>query len=297
MTSKVCEVQPPGTRQTCSYWPASTSTALPTSTAPADLYFAVSLVLLTVTIWPEQHLVDGDVFHQLDFGSTFLFSILEVLTLLYSPERRFSSPTLLRILMFFSVCSTFVALLFVLLNRAAFEIMAHNIDYVNDFTVALVDALLVATVVRSPANHPGRELAIRKGCGQRFARQIAVVATFVPITLSFGQIILYNFMGATERGHLLGERPAHFLEFIFDCVGAAINFWFCLDSKNLAEELARQIMISSDEVVVVIDPESATSVHAAVAVLARQPVRASSAGTAIRTVILRRAPSPSGRSA
>ena len=178
--------------------------------------------------------------------------------------------------MFFSVCSTFVALLFVLLNRSAFEVMAHNIDYVNDFTVALVDALLVATVVRSPANHPGRDLRTQKGCGQRFGKQIAMVATFVPITLSFGQIIIYNFMGATARGHLIGERPAHFLEFIFDCVGAAINFWFCLDSKSLAEELARQIMISSDEVVVVIDPESNTSVHTAEEVAVRSPYTRSS---------------------
>jgi len=94
------------------------------------LYFAVSLVLLVVTAWPKEHLVDGGVFHIVDFGSNFLFSLVEVLALVYSPERNFSSPMLLRMLMFFSVCSTFVALMFVLLNRSAFETLAHNIDYV-----------------------------------------------------------------------------------------------------------------------------------------------------------------------
>jgi hypothetical protein len=184
-------------------------------------YFAIGLTLLFVMAWPVQHLVDGDVFHQLDFGSTFLFSLVEVLTLLYSPERRFTSPTLLRALMFFSVCSTFVALLLIVLNRGAFEIFAHNIDYINDFTVALIDSLLVSTVVRSPAIHPGREelkQGTREKLCQAYGRQLAIAATFVPLAMSSGQILLYNFLGVDLRGHLLGERPAHCVEFLFDCV-------------------------------------------------------------------------------
>ena len=227
------------------------------------MYFATSLVLLAVVAWPQQHLVDGDVFHYLDFGCTFLFSLIEVLTLVYSPERRFSSPTLLRFLMFFSVCSTSVAFLFICLNRSAFEVIAHNIDYANDFTIAMVDLLLVSTVIRSPASHPGRDLATQgRLCGP-LGKQIAVGATYVPLGMSFLQVSVYNCFGLNLRGHLLGERPAHVLEFVFDLVGAAINFWFCLDSKMLAEELTRQIMLAPDEVVVVIDPESTRSVHAA----------------------------------
>lgn len=227
------------------------------------LYFAVSLVLLLVSAWPGEHLVDGGVFHVLDFGSNFLFSLTEVFTLLYSPERRFSAPMLLRILMFFSVCSTFVGTLLIVLNRSVFEVLAHNIDYVNDFTVALVDSLLVSTVVRSPASHPGRTLQPRGKPCESYGKQIALLATFVPVTLSFLQVLVYNGLGVDLRGHLLGERPAHVLEFIFDGLGAAINFWFCLDSKMLAEDLVRQIMIAPDELVVVIDPESKTSVHTA----------------------------------
>ena len=34
-----------------------------------------------------------------------------------------------RFLIFFSVASTFVALLFLMLNLEAFEILAHNVDY------------------------------------------------------------------------------------------------------------------------------------------------------------------------
>ena len=224
-------------------------------------YFAVSLVLLVISLWPEEHVVDSGAFHLLDFGGAFVFSLIEVLTLLYSPERRFSSPALLRCLMFFSVCSTSVALLFTLLNRSKFEVTAHNINYVNDFVIALVDSLLVSTVVRSPARHPGRG-ARHASCGA-LGTPVAVLATLVPLSLSFGQVALYNGLGADARGHMLGERPAHWLEFVFTMVGAAINFWFCLDSRMLAEELTRQIMIAPDEFVVVIDPTSNTSVHTA----------------------------------
>ena len=44
----------------------------------AILYFAVSVVLLIVVLYPVQHLVDGGTFHLLDFSSNFLFSIVEV---------------------------------------------------------------------------------------------------------------------------------------------------------------------------------------------------------------------------
>ena len=197
------------------------------------------------------------------FGSTFLFALIEVLTLLFSPERRFTNPSLLRVLMFFSVCTTFVSFLLIVLSRETFEVISHNMDYLNDFVVALVDSLLVSTVVRSPAIHPGRGgIARGKQCGVH-GKRLAMLATFVPLTLSFLQIALYNGMGIDARGELLGERPAHVLEFVFDCVGAGINFWFCLDSKMLAEELTRQIMLAPDEVVVVIDPSSTTSVHTA----------------------------------
>lgn len=234
------------------------------------LYFAVSVVLLIVTVCQMNatdgvHIVDSEAFHMIDFGSNFVFSITEVLTLVYSPERRFTAPILLRILMFFSVNSTFVGALLIALNRSAFEVLAHNIDYINDFTVATVDSILVSTVVRSPASHPGQLMSPRRSKGpcDGYGKQIAMVATLVPVSMSFAQVLVYNFFGVDFRGHLLGERPAHVLEFIFDGVGAVINFWFCLDSKMLAEELTRQIMIAPDELVVVIDPESKTSVHTA----------------------------------
>lgn len=66
-----------------------------------------------------------------------------------------------RFLIFFSVASTFVALLFLMLNLEAFEILAHNVDYMNDVAKALVDSLLIATVVRRPSYHTGRRKKVR----------------------------------------------------------------------------------------------------------------------------------------
>lgn len=210
------------------------------------IFFSVNLVLLVVTyrsIEYGEKLVDGDVFHRLDFGSAFLFALVEVLTLVYSPERRFTNPLLLKVLMFANVCSTFTGLLFMWLNRGAFETLAHNIDYCNELSMALIDALLVSTIVLQKSSGDAPE---RRCCNllTQQPRLAVVAATFFPIVISGCQLLIYNGFGVDARGHVLGELAAHVLEFVFNTVGATINFWFCLDSKFLADTLASQIMIA-----------------------------------------------------
>lgn len=229
------------------------------------LFLAVNVVLMVVTIRVisfGESLVDPGVFHTLDFGSTFLFSLVEVLTLVYSPERRFSSPTLLKFLMFVNVCSTFTALLFITLNRSVFERLSHNIDYFNELSMALIDALLVSTILIAPMESP-TPAEDRPGWCVCFVRpKLAVAAaTLIPILISGTQLMVYNAFGVDTKGHVLGERAAHVLEFAFNAIGATINFWFCLDSKFLADQLTRQIMLAPDEMRTVIDPLSPSGLH------------------------------------
>ena len=127
--------------------------------------------------------------------------------------------------------------------------------------IAIAATRIRGGVVRSPVTH-SYWLSQLCGCDV-FLKHCVVLATLVPLFLCTGQLVLYNGLGVDEHGHYLGEPAAHVLEFSFDGLAAAINFWFCLDSRALAEELTRQIMIAPNELVVVIDPESSTSVHAA----------------------------------
>jgi len=58
-----------------------------------------------------------------------------------------------------------------------------------------------------------------------------------------------------------GEVPAHYLEFAFGTLCAGGNFWFCVDSMALADQLKRQIMLAPEGLTVVIDPFSRHGVH------------------------------------
>jgi hypothetical protein len=47
------------------------------------------------------------------------------------------------------------------------------------------------------------------------------------------QLALYNLPWA-------GERPAHYVEFVFSGVCAAVTFCFCIDSMVLADRLKQE---------------------------------------------------------
>ncbi len=70
-----------------------------------------------------------------------------------------------------------------------------------------------------------------------FGPPLAVAATLILFGLSIAQACLYNGLGKDSDGALYGERPAHVLEFLSNGIGAAINFWFCLDSKTIVEAI------------------------------------------------------------
>ena len=69
-----------------------------------------------------------------------------------------------------------------MLNLEAFEILAHNVDYMNDVAKALVDSLLIATVVRRPSSHTGRRKKVRsKNRGGKQEHKKRAHTPFCPI--------------------------------------------------------------------------------------------------------------------
>jgi hypothetical protein len=58
-----------------------------------------------------------------------------------------------------------------------------------------------------------------------------------------------------------GEQVAHYLEFAFAAVSAAVSFWFTTDSMLVSDRLKLEIMLAPSDVQVVVDGLSRRAVH------------------------------------
>ena len=145
--------------------------------------------------------VRPDFFHRFEFTAAFLFSVVSTLSLVFSPERRFDSPALLRLLLFGNVGTTFLSACLVWTNVERFETLSHEVEYSNELTMALLDLILVQALVQRP-----------DGWTQKAA---AVGSVVMAMGVAVLQLTVYNL------GH---EQAAHCLEFSFGVVSAAVAF-------------------------------------------------------------------------
>ena len=66
-------------------------------------------------------------------------AVLEVISLVSTPKSLLSiyaNPLILKLIMFFNIVATLVPALLVSLNLERFEIISHEIEYVNELTVS-----------------------------------------------------------------------------------------------------------------------------------------------------------------
>lgn len=145
--------------------------------------------------------------------------------------------------MLVNVSATWVAAVLVFISLEKFETVAHELEYVNEFTMACVDLLIVLDVL------------VLGGRWRVYQVSVSVLACAVPVV----NLTLYN----AHVFHVVpaGERIAHYFEFTFNIVSSAISFWLCIDSMLLANKLKIDIMLAPPELTVVIDELSRRSVH------------------------------------
>lgn len=166
------------------------------------------------------------VFHNLEFWSTFVFNVIDLIALSYSPQSsKYSHPATLKLLVFFNAGLAFGSCLLVTIDLEKFEILSHELEYTNELTIAIFDVIILMSIMPTAKNG--------------FVSWIAVcVAGCVAVT----QLGVYNLSGWTADGDSKGETAAHYLEFAFGAVSAGITFWFTMDNKISAEKQLRQQM-------------------------------------------------------
>uniref|UniRef100_A0A7S0Q800 Uncharacterized protein n=1 Tax=Coccolithus braarudii TaxID=221442 RepID=A0A7S0Q800_9EUKA len=178
-----------------------------------------------------------EVFHRIEFTTTFLFALVTTIALVFSPERRFSSPLLLRAIVLMNVCVSFIGMALVYIALEKFMTASHELEYMNELCMAIVDLLIVLTVL----NGEGR------------SRVTPVTAAALAVSVPVLNLALFNL------GH---ERKAHYVEFAFNMVSAAVSFWLCTDSMLLANRLKIDIMLAPEGLVgVVVDEAVACQAH------------------------------------
>ena len=160
-------------------------------------------------------------YHLTEFWATFCYAGVEAFALVYTP-RALSSistrPLLLKVLLFFDVVATFVPACLVTANLERFERVAHEVEYSNELTMAFVNLVLLASLLRRRDDDPGSD-----------GRTTAWIAGGAAACAAL-QIVVYN------SGTPGCERNAHFLEFSFAILSSFVTFWFCLDNRSIGEE-------------------------------------------------------------
>ena len=118
----------------------------------------------------------------------------------------YNNPLALRVILFFNIVAASMPAVLVSLNHEYFEIVSHEIEYCNELTMSFVDLVLLWSLCRFEGT----------------PTLIAGIASSVALV----QLAVYNGIGRDEGGGMLGEVPAHYLEFCFEITSSLIAFCF-----------------------------------------------------------------------
>mmetsp|Transcript_11010 Transcript_11010/g.24288 ORF Transcript_11010/g.24288 Transcript_11010/m.24288 type:complete len:305 (-) Transcript_11010:379-1293(-) len=200
------------------------------SLAIACLVYCGINIALIVTNYVNSHNEDDppvseQSFHVLEFWGTFLFAVVECISLTSTPKsilNIYNNPHALRLILFFNIVAASLPAILVTLNYEYFEIISHQIEYLNELTMSFVDLVLLWSLCQ----YEGTSL------------MLAGIASIVAVV----QLAVYNGMGKTESGDMVGEVPAHYLEFTFGIISSLIAFWFCMDNKIMCGKEIGEIL-------------------------------------------------------
>ncbi|KAJ1453580.1 hypothetical protein M885DRAFT_275723 [Pelagophyceae sp. CCMP2097] len=188
-------------------------------------------------------------FHMTEFWATAIYAIVEAFALVYTPRALssvYDRPLLLKVVVFFDIVAALVPALLVTAALERFEVCAHEIEYLNEFTMSFVDLVLLASLVRR--SNARSKSAGRAPYFQDLENLLNVGIALLSTCIAVLQVGIYNFAAADA------ETAAHYCEFTFAILSAFITFAFCMDNKAAADEEMNAIMYGNHR-----DCESCTS--------------------------------------
>eukprot|EP00957_Ditylum_brightwellii_P188258 14331203-Ditylum_brightwellii.AAC.1 len=201
----------------------------------------ISLLFANYINWkhPDNPPVNDVVYHLVEFWATFGFALVECIALANTPKSLYDitnnsgdqNPLLLRMVMFLNIVATAVPALLVSFNIETFEILSHEIEYINELTMSFIDVVLLVSLWNSSKdknnnNHNSKTTVLS-----------ATTTTGIAFLVAIVQLGVYNLMGYdTETHDMVGETLGHYLEFGFEIISSLILFWFCMDNVFIADK-------------------------------------------------------------
>jgi len=182
-------------------------------------------------------------FHLLEFWTSCVYSIVETFALVMSPKTMlhiYSKPNLLKLLLFFNVVNSLVPALMMTLDFHYFEKMAHELEFINSFTLSFVTMILLASLLNPPSlDEANLNLPFTQNNNNNSQQQLSnddkssIIMGFVACAVAASNFFIYN----------IGQHAAaHYLEFSFNIVVSLVTFWFCLDNRFMAQMEIAQIL-------------------------------------------------------
>ncbi|KAL7447421.1 hypothetical protein ACHAXM_010631 [Skeletonema potamos] len=193
------------------------------------VYCGINIALIIVNYVNSRHQEDPPIseqaFHLLEFWATFCFAIVTCISLTSTPKsilNIYNNPLTLRLILFFNIVASSMPAMLMALDTKYFEVMSHQIEYLNELTMSFIDLVLLWSLCK-------------------FEGANAVMAVIASV-VSCVQLAIYNGLGRTDDGEMIGEVPAHFLEFTFGIISSLIGFAFCMDNKFVCKKEIGQIL-------------------------------------------------------
>jgi len=156
-------------------------------------------------------------FHLTEFWATFCFALIQVYALVGCPrdfEDIFSRSKLVKLIMALNIVSTVVPAMLITASLERFEVIAHEIEYVNEITMALVDFVFLYSMARKAKLLLDESMLFN------------LVVTCISMAIAIMQLCIYNGLPGAQ-----GEQVAHYFEFTFESFSGLISFVFCMDCK------------------------------------------------------------------
>ena len=198
-------------------------------------YCGMNMALIVINHVNSQEKEDGGgvpvvsekTFHLLEFWATFVFAIVECISLTSTPKSLltiYDSPIVLRLVLFFNIVASSLPAILMTLNHEYFEIISHEIEYMNELTMSFVELVLLWSLCE-------------------FEQGMSIILAGIASLVSIVQLAVYNGLGRDEEtGDMIGEVPAHHLEFAFGIISSLIAFWFCMDNKHVCGKEIGEIL-------------------------------------------------------